>query len=62
MWVFTRYGFYSIACADKPDSRPAPYVSHTRAEGSESVIVQSGQVRMDSASQVPFQMVIHNSC
>jgi len=19
MWVFTRYGFYSIACADKPD-------------------------------------------
>ena len=19
MWLFTRYGFYSIACADKPD-------------------------------------------
>jgi hypothetical protein len=19
MWVFTRYGFYSTACADKPD-------------------------------------------
>jgi hypothetical protein len=24
MWLFTRYGFYSIACAHRPDGSPDP--------------------------------------
>jgi hypothetical protein len=33
-----------------------------RGRESVSVIVQTGQVRLNTASQVPFQGVIHKSC
>ena len=31
MWLFTRYGFYSIACARKPDGAPDPDLLMVRA-------------------------------
>jgi hypothetical protein len=31
MWLFTRYGFYSLACARKPDGRIDPALMMVRA-------------------------------
>jgi hypothetical protein len=35
MWIFTRYGFFSIACASKPDGSPDAQTVMVRARRSE---------------------------
>jgi hypothetical protein len=38
MWIFTRYGFFSIACADKPDGTINPDVVMVRARLQEHLV------------------------
>jgi hypothetical protein len=38
MWIFTRYGFFSIACADKPDGTIDPDTVMVRARLHEHLV------------------------
>lgn len=46
MWIFTKYGFYSVACANKPDGSPDTETVMVRAR--RIVHLRSLQKRFDS--------------
>lgn len=45
MWIFTRYGFFSIACADKPDGTINPDTVMVRARLHEHLVSLKNRFR-----------------
>ncbi len=57
MWIFVKYGFYSIACADKPDGTRDPEAVMIRARRRDHV--QNLQTRFPVLAEFAV-VVLHN--
>jgi hypothetical protein len=57
MWLFTRYGFFSIACASEPDGSPSRETVMVRAR--QAGHLQNLQNRFQALSGAPITRLTH---
>src|SRR5271156_3766003 len=57
MWIFTRYGFYSIACASAMDGAPDPNTLMVRARRLDHL--QKLQARFPEIAQLEIVTIAH---
>jgi hypothetical protein len=58
MWIFTRYGFYSIACAQKPDGSIDPQTVMVRARARRHLV--NLQARFKNISKLSIRVTPRN--